>query len=99
MKQTDFGKGLFYILLAAFLTVGVFSAIFLQQTYRELTTLRERQERNARQLELAERELAYKEYYHRNLLENPEFIERVVRQQLGYAKPGEMLFRFDANER
>ncbi len=99
MKHTDFGKGLFYLLLSVFVAMGVFSAIFLQQTYRELTNLRERQERNARQLELAERELAYKEVYHRNLQDNPEFVERVVRQKLGYARPGELLFRFDSRER
>ena len=96
MKSADLGKTLFYFFAAAFVAVGVFSAIFIQQTYRELTHLQHRQEQYARQLERAEQELVYKENYHRHLLENPEFVERVVRQKLGYARPGEILFRFES---
>ncbi len=98
IKNTDFAKAFFYLLLTAFVVVGVFSAIFLQQTYREYTTLKQRQEQYARQLEQAERDLVYKEHYYKNLLNDPEFVERVARQQLGYARPGEILFRFESEE-
>jgi cell division protein FtsB len=32
--------------------------------------------------------------YLARLLEDPEFLERVVRERLGYARPDELLFRF-----
>ncbi len=98
MKHADFGKALFYVSLALVATVAVFAVFFVQQTYRELANLQQRQDHYARQLERAEEELAYRENYHRHLLENPEFVERVVRQKLGYARPGELLFRFEQRD-
>lgn len=98
MKSVFLGKVLFYIYLAVFAGLSVFFCIFLQQTYREYTTLKHRQEQYTRQVEQAEQELAYKKHYYENLHNNPEFVERVVRQKLGYAKPGEILFRFERED-
>ena len=35
-----------------------------------------------------------KEAYMARLIDDPEFLERVVRERLGYARPDELLFRF-----
>ncbi len=98
MKSVSVGKILFYIYLGVLAALAVFFCIFLQQTYREYTTLKQRQAQYERQLEQAEQELAYKKHYYENLLNNPEFVERVVRQKLGYARPGEILFRFERED-
>ncbi len=98
MRNAFFGKALFYVYLGVFAVLSVFFCIFLQQTYREYTTLKHRQEQYTRQLERAEEELAYKKHYYDNLLNNPEFVERVVRQKLGYARPDEKLFRFERED-
>ena len=42
----------------------------------------------------ARKEFAQKEAYMTRLIDDPEFLERVVRERLGYARPDELLFRF-----
>ena len=42
-----------------------------------------------------ENEFKRKEAYYKRLLEDDAFLERVARQRLGYARPDELLFRFN----
>jgi cell division protein FtsB len=38
--------------------------------------------------------LQQKEAYLTRLIEDPEFLQRVARERLGYSRPDELLFRF-----
>ena len=61
---------------------------------RQYQNFKERENRIEAKLIQARKEFAQKEAYLSRLLDDPEFLERVVRERLGYARPDELLFRF-----
>ncbi len=87
------------ILLVLLIVVlsGVSTGLVLvwNQTRRELVAFE--QKRADTELRLAElrKEREAKEAYLRDFLNDPDFVERVVRERLGYVGPGEILFRFE----
>ena len=81
------------LVVAALILVFFFGSILLQ-TQRELAQFREREARLQNKLKQAEEEFIQKEAYLGQLLEDPEFLERVARELLGYTRPDEILFRF-----
>lgn len=82
--------------LAILLVAVVFSFMMvLLGTYREYEGFRERERRTAERLEALRRERDHKEEYLRLVLEDPDFLERVVRERLGYIKPDETIFLFE----
>jgi cell division protein DivIC len=80
----------------ALLTLGcmVFFLSALLGTYREYEHFQERERRIAADLEQARHDFASREAYFYRLLNDPEFLERVARERLGYARPDELVFRF-----
>ncbi len=85
---------------AAVLSILLVSVVFsfvmvLLSTYREYHGFREREEAIVERLEALRRERDHKEEYLRLVLEDPEFLERVVRERLGYAGPDETIFLFE----
>lgn len=72
----------------------VFFGGLLLKTHREFENFKERQNRIETKLIQARKEFQQKEIYLSRLLEDPEFLERVVRERLGYSRPDELLFRF-----
>lgn len=83
-----------FMMLAVLLALVLFLSSLIVQTYREYNNFRARELRIEAQLIQARKEFAQKEAYLSRLLEDPEFLERVVRERLGYARPDELLFRF-----
>ena len=81
------------ILAVSLLVLVVFFSSLILQTYREYKNFKVRELKIEAQLTQARKELEYKEMY-LNLLEDPDFLERVARERLGYARPDELLFRF-----
>ena len=81
------------ILTGALLVFIVFFCSLILQTYREYKNFKAQESRIEEKLIQARNELEYKEVY-LNLLEDPDFLERVARERLGYARPDELLFRF-----
>ena len=65
------------------------------QTYREYQNFKLREQRVERKLQQAQEKFRQKEAYIARLLDDPEFLERVARERLGYSKPDELLFRFE----
>jgi cell division protein FtsB len=65
------------------------------QTHRELVSFEERRAQLESELALLQAESEAKEAYLRAFLNDPEFIERVIRERLNYVAPGELLFRFE----
>ncbi len=82
------------MMLGVLLALIVFFSSLMIQTYREYKNFRVRELRIEAKLTQARKEFVQKEMYLARLLEDPEFLERVVRERLGYARPDELLFRF-----
>jgi len=84
------------ILLSGTLCLIIFSiAMVLMQTSREYENFKERELQYEQRLLLARKEFKAKEDYVNRILNNPESLERLVREKLGYARPDEMIFRFE----
>lgn len=84
------------ILIALFGTLAGLVAFFFSlilQTHREYKNFKVNEFKIEQKLTQARKEFDYKEIY-LELLEDPEFLERVARERLGYARPDELLFRF-----
>ncbi len=86
---------LLLVMLGVLLILIVFFSSFMVQTYREYKHFKNRQSRIEAKFTQARKEFEQKEVYLARLLEDPEFLERVVRERLGYARPDEVIFRFN----
>ena len=75
----------------------VFSGLVIR-TYNELKNFQMREARLEQRLLEVESEFKRKEAYYKRLLEDDSFLERVARQRLGYARPDELIFRFNDEE-
>jgi len=82
------------MMLGVLLVLIIFFSSLIVQNYREYKNFRARELRIEVKLTQARKEFQEKEAYLGQLLEDPEFLERVVRERLGYARPDELLFRF-----
>lgn len=84
------------ILLIVILS-GVTTGLVLvwNQTQREYTTFKDRKVEAELRLATLRSEREAKEAYLRAFLNEPEFVERVIRDRLGYVGPGEIVFRFE----
>ena len=85
---------LLLMLLGMLVVLVVFFGSLLLRTHREYKNFRARESRIEQKLIQARKEFDRKEAYITRLLEDPEFLERVARERLGYARPDELLFRF-----
>ncbi len=92
----------FTILLTTFmlLCVGalVIMAIELYETRNQLTYLQKRHADYRERIQQIEQDLAAKDEYLDKLLTDPIFLERVVRERLGYSRPEEWIYRFPQEE-
>lgn len=66
----------------------------LLKTHREFRNFKARQDRIEAKFIQARKEFEQKEAYIAQMVEDPEFLERVARERLGYSRPDELLFRF-----
>jgi cell division protein FtsB len=83
----------FYLLL--FLCLGAGSSIFFLQTRREYQLLLLSEAQSRRRLLEAQQKLREQERILERLRNDPAYVEMVIRRRLGYAKPDEMIFRFE----
>ena len=81
--------------LALFVGVSVMAGIYFTDTRAEYNRLKGIEIGNERRLAEAQKRLADQQEILRRLRTDPTYVERVIRQKLGYAKPDEMIFRFD----
>jgi len=87
-------RALVLMLMGMLCVLVVFFGSLVLKTHREYQNFKERENRIEAKLIQARKEFAQKEAYLSRLLDDPEFLERVVRERLGYARPDELLFRF-----
>lgn len=84
--------GALVIVLLAF--VASFATVLLQ-TVREQKYTEQQRETVARELAEAQKELGRRESELKALQEDTEYLERVVRERLGYVRPNDTVFIFE----
>ena len=87
-------KGLIYFLTILLVLVVVFMGTSLLRTYREYRTYKVREAELTVQLDQKQAELRQRQEYLRMVLDDPDFIDRVIREKLGFTKPTEKVYRF-----
>lgn len=95
MKNRKLEKYILFFFCGLFLAAGLSFFVLFGQTYREYTNIQSREIQYQRKLTEMEAQLKEKEETIRRLRNDPAFVERMIRQRLGYAKPDELVFRFE----
>jgi cell division protein FtsB len=81
-----------WTVLGALVIVGLAAAIYPKvRQYRELQGRHEKMQEDVRLEEELEQHLREKR---ERLLNDPRFVEKIAREELGLAKPGETVFKF-----
>src|SRR6187455_1306434 len=75
---------------------GVWAGAMLLEARAEFEQLKQVQAASEAKLAAAEARLREQEKILQRLRSDPAFVEKVIRKQLGYARPGEVIFRFDS---
>lgn len=83
---------LYVVLLSAF---GVVAGAMFVDARAEYKALKQTQALNQTRLDAAEARLREQQRALDRLKTDPKYVERVLRDRLHYAKPGEVIFRFD----
>jgi cell division protein FtsB len=97
VKSIAFYKFLVAGLAVMLVLTGVLSALLILQARRELDHYNREESDLHSQLKDLQVQLAQREEFLDRLENDPAFLEREVRQRLGYAKPDEMIYRFDVD--
>ena len=87
-------RALVLMLMGMLCVLVIFFGGLVLKTHREFQNFKARENRIEAKFIQARKEFAQKEAYMTRLIDDPEFLERVVRERLGYARPDELLFRF-----
>ena len=87
----------FFLLVyaAVFLALSVFAGVFFYRTYGEFLNLKTQEVENRHRLAETELRLAEQRDILERLSQDPTFVERMIRDRLGYARPDEVVFRFE----
>lgn len=83
---------LYVVLLTGF---GVGAGVLFVEAHAEYETLKRTQAASQARLEAAQARLREQERTLQRLKSDPQFVERVLRDRLHYARPGEVIFRFE----
>jgi cell division protein FtsB len=84
---------LYVVLLTGF---GVGTGALLLEARAEYDKLKQDQAASAAKLAVARTRLQEQQRILERLRSDPVFVEKVIRKELGYARPGEVIFRFDS---
>lgn len=83
-------------MLVAMLLLSIGSlAVLVRDAHTEYTVFRKRATDAREQVQTARKELAQREAYLTKALNDPSFLEQIVRERLNYSKPDEIIFRFE----
>jgi len=83
---------LYVVLLTVF---GVGTGLLFVEARGEYNALKEKQATIQRELAAARARLAEQDRFLQRLRADPVLVEKVIRQRLGYGRPGEVVYRFD----
>jgi len=82
-----------------FVVVGALSGMFFFRTYQEYARLKEIEAESRQRLAEAQARLGQQKVELERLRSDPAYVRRTIRRQMGYARPDELIFRFDAEDR
>ena len=85
---------LLILLIVALSGVTTGLVLVWTQTHREYVAFEDRRIEAEKHLAELKQERESKEAYLRAFINEPEFVERVIRDRMGYIGPGEIVFRF-----
>jgi cell division protein FtsB len=97
-KTRKLERFVLFLFLGLFVAAGVGMTVLFRQTHREYATHKARKAYYEQRLSDGEAKLKEKEETLHRLHYDPAFIERTLRQRYGYAKSGELVFRFEEHE-
>ncbi len=80
-----------------FAGLGIAGAVLLKDAHDEYGQLVQVENGNRLKLAEAQERLRDQERVLRRLRTDPDFVDRVIRMKLGYAKPDEYIFRFETD--
>jgi cell division protein DivIC len=83
----------FYALL--FVALTLFAGLFFLRTFGEYNALMDQETEGRRRVAELEQRLVEQQRVLERLRTDPIFVERVIRERLGYARPDEVVFRFE----
>jgi cell division protein FtsB len=83
------------LFLLLFSGICAASAFYFYDARQEENRLRAIEAVNRRRLTETEARLREQDLILERLRTDPGYVEKVIRRKLGYAKPGELIFRFD----
>jgi cell division protein DivIC len=83
---------LYVVLLTVF---GVGTGFLFIEARAEYVALKRKQATIQRDLAAARARLAEQDRFLMRLRSDPVLVEKVIRERLGYGRPGEVIFRFD----
>lgn len=87
-----------WILLGAIATLVVVFAVIGHQNFKEFGQFREREIQLGERIASEKAEYERQRKYYHKLMNDPEFLEAVVRERLGYVREGEIIFRFEDSD-
>ena len=82
----------YFVLLTG---LGIWAGGLFVEARAEYNQLKLIQAASQEKLAAKEAELREQQRILERLRTDPEFVEKVIRKRLGYARPGEVIFRFD----
>ena len=83
---------LYFVALTGF---GIWAGGMIAEAHKEYVQLKQVQAGSEAKLAAAKTRLAEQQRVLERLKSDPIFVEKVIRERLGYARPGELIFRFD----
>lgn len=95
MKSRKLEKAVLFFFFSLLVAAVACLTVLFQQTRREHATIQNRQAFYEQRVAEAETKLKEKEEMLRRIHHDPAYVERVIRQRLGYVKPDEILVRFE----
>jgi cell division protein DivIC len=84
-----------FIFVLLFVAAAAGSATFFMQTRTEYQRMRAIEQQARERLEITRQRLAEQERTLARLRDDPAYVEMVIRRRLGYARPDELIFRFE----
>jgi len=85
----------FSLYVVLFAGLGAAGCVLLEDAREEYNRLVLKEDENRRRLAEAETRLKQEEKILDRMRTDPAFVEKVIRQKLGFAKPDEFIFRFE----
>lgn len=83
---------LYFVALTGF---GIWAGGMIAEARQEYVRLKQVQAASEAKLAAAKTRLAEQQRVLERLKSDPVFVEKIIRERLGYARPGELIFRFD----